>query len=115
LNLPCTLLPLSLGLNFVFSLIMTRIILFISSIILLYACRTGTGLFGKKTPHEQYGDKLSSAGLQETALGRAWFEAANRSLSNPLSITIRIKRPAILRQTVRRQQGYASRQREARS
>jgi peptidoglycan LD-endopeptidase LytH len=56
-----------------------------------HACRTGTGLFGKKTPHEQYADKLSKAGLRETALGRAWFEAADRSLASPLAITIPYK------------------------
>jgi peptidoglycan LD-endopeptidase LytH len=54
----------------------------------LHACKTSNGIFGKKTPHEQYGDKLSGAGLSETALGRAWFEAAERSLSNPLGINI---------------------------
>ena len=59
---------------------------------MLYSCRPGTSIFsGKKTPHEQYGDKLSGAGLRETALGRAWFEAANRSLGNPISITIPYK------------------------
>lgn len=52
------------------------------------SCRTGTGLFGKKTPHEQYGDKLSTAGLNETALGRAWFQAADQSLTNPVPITV---------------------------
>lgn len=55
------------------------------------ACKPGAGIFGKKTPHEQYGDKLSVAGLQQTALGRAWFDAANRSLDNPIGITIPYK------------------------
>ena len=59
--------------------------------VLLFSCRTGTGLFGKKTPHEQYGDKLSTAGLKETALGRAWFLAAEQSLTSPLTITIPYK------------------------
>ena len=58
---------------------------------ILWSCRTGTGLFGKKTPHEQYGDKLSSAGLKETALGRAWFTAAEQSLNSPLIITLPYK------------------------
>jgi peptidoglycan LD-endopeptidase LytH len=59
--------------------------------ILVYACKPGAGIFGKKTPHEQYGDKLSGAGLQQTALGRAWFDAASRSLDNPIGITIPYK------------------------
>jgi murein DD-endopeptidase MepM/ murein hydrolase activator NlpD len=44
-------------------------------------------LFGKKTPHEQYGQKINDAGLKETALGRLWFNAAEQSLSKPLSIS----------------------------
>ncbi len=59
--------------------------------LLLPSCKTGTGIFGKKTPHEQYADKLSVAGLQQTALGRAWFDAANHSLNNPINITIPYK------------------------
>jgi hypothetical protein len=45
------------------------------------------GFFGKKTPHEQYGQKINDAGLKETALGRLWFAAAEQSLSKPLSIS----------------------------
>ncbi|HYF32576.1 MAG TPA: M23 family metallopeptidase [Chitinophagaceae bacterium] len=63
----------------------------VSAIVLLFSCRTGTGIFGKKTPHEQYADKLSNAGLKETALGHAWFQAAEQSLSNPLQVTIPYK------------------------
>jgi murein DD-endopeptidase MepM/ murein hydrolase activator NlpD/SH3-like domain-containing protein len=61
------------------------------TVLALQACRTGTGIFGKKTPHEQYADKLAGAGLKETALGRAWFDASDKTLSNPLSITIPYK------------------------
>lgn len=57
-------------------------------VVLLASCRPGTAIFGKKTPHEQYADKLSSAGLRQTALGIAWFEAAARSLDSPLRVTI---------------------------
>ncbi len=60
-------------------------------IAIVCSCRTGSGLFGKKTPHEQYGDKLSTAGLKETALGRAWFQAAEQSLHTPLTITVPYK------------------------
>ncbi|MEJ7677222.1 MAG: hypothetical protein WKG06_04985 [Segetibacter sp.] len=37
------------------------------------SCTTSgpSGIFGKKSPHEQYADKIKNAGLQETALGRA--------------------------------------------
>jgi peptidoglycan LD-endopeptidase LytH len=68
-----------------------RIICLILTVLALHACRTGTGLFGKKTPHQQYADKLADAGLKETALGRAWFDAADKTLSTPVSITIPYK------------------------
>lgn len=55
----------------------------------LQACSsTGKGLFAGKTAHERYADKINNAGLQETALGRNWFAAANRSLSQPVSIQL---------------------------
>ena len=52
------------------------------------ACKTSTGIFGKKTLHDQYADKLSSAGLSQTAAGRSWFDAANKAINQPLSITV---------------------------
>lgn len=70
---------------------MVRISICLFFIIVLLSCRTGGGVFGKKTPHEQYSDKLSNAGLRETALGRAWFQAAEQSLGNPLAVTIPYK------------------------
>lgn len=68
-----------------------RIIGLILLVSALHACKTGTGLFGKKTPHEQYADKLTNAGLKETALGRAWFEAADNTLSNPVTVSVPYK------------------------
>ena len=56
---------------------------------LLSACSSpGHGLFGKKTPHEEYEKKIKDAGLKETALGDAWFKAAAVTLSNPLDISL---------------------------
>ncbi len=51
-------------------------------------CKTSTGLFGKKTLHEQYADKLGSAGLQQTAAGRQWFDAATKAINQPLNVTL---------------------------
>ena len=61
--------------------------------LLLQACSTSgpSGFFGKKTPHQIYGDRLTAAGLQETSLGRQWFSAATRSLETPLQITLPYK------------------------
>lgn len=59
---------------------------------LLTACSTpGPGLFTKKTLHEQYGQRLADAGLRESALGRLWFGAADRSLNAPLIVTLPYK------------------------
>lgn len=58
----------------------------------LFSCTTsGPGLFGKKSLHEQYGNKLEQAGLKETTLGNLWFTAAAKALSNPVSITLPYK------------------------
>lgn len=38
-----------------------------------------------------YGQKLTSAGLQTTAIGKRWFEAADNSLWSPLTITLPYK------------------------
>ncbi len=46
------------------------------------------GLFGKKTPHEQYAEKLEKAGLRQTNLGRQWFVQAANSLQQPVKVNI---------------------------
>lgn len=67
-----------------------RYLLYLSIILfLLHACSSPkTGLFGKKTPHEEYEKKIKDAGLKETALGEAWLRAAAITLSHPLDISI---------------------------
>ena len=56
---------------------------------LIQSCSSSApGLFAKKTPHQQYGDKISEAGLKQTALGRLWFLAAEQALSKPLMISL---------------------------
>ena len=57
----------------------------------LFSCKSGKGLFGAKRLHEQYAEKLRAAGLHETALGRQWFEAADKALSSPQTITLPYK------------------------
>jgi murein DD-endopeptidase MepM/ murein hydrolase activator NlpD/SH3-like domain-containing protein len=46
------------------------------------------GLFGKRSPHDNYAEKLKSAGLDQTELGRQWFGAANQSLLSPLTVNL---------------------------
>ena len=58
----------------------------------LMSCSTsGPGLFAKKNLHDQYAQKLSDAGLAETALGRQWLSAAEGALSNPVTISLPYK------------------------
>jgi len=65
----------------------TFLLLIVSA--MLNACNTpGPGLFVKKTPHEQYGQRLAAAGLRETAIGSLWFREAEQSLKVPLDISL---------------------------
>lgn len=57
-------------------------------IISLSSCETSKSLFGKKSAHDAYGDKLKSAGLAETALGRQWFSAADKALSSAIQVKL---------------------------
>src|SRR5687768_8167232 len=55
----------------------------------LHSCSSpGPGIFGKKTPHQEYEKKIKDAGLKETALGEAWLTAAAITLQNPLDISL---------------------------
>lgn len=76
--------------------VMNRILFFVSiclTFIILNSCSTSgpSGLFGKKSPHEIYSDKLTAAGLQETSLGKQWFSAAAQSLQTPLQVNLPYK------------------------
>jgi murein DD-endopeptidase MepM/ murein hydrolase activator NlpD len=58
----------------------------------IISCKTsGPGIFGKKSLHEQYGDRLTDAGLKSTALGSSWFKMAEQSVLYPLDIKIPYK------------------------
>lgn len=48
-------------------------------------------LFSKSTPHEVYSNRLTSAGLNTTALGRAWLSAADNALKHPVNIQLPFK------------------------
>ncbi|MEJ7738868.1 MAG: M23 family metallopeptidase [Chitinophagaceae bacterium] len=63
--------------------------IFFAGLTFTVSCSTsGPGLFAKKSPHEQYGQRIDNAGLRHTAMGRSWFEAAAHSLAMPLTISI---------------------------
>lgn len=59
--------------------------------LLFISCSPRGGLFGKKSPHDQYAKKLTDAGLDKTSLGVSWFTAAVNALNRPLAINIPFK------------------------
>ncbi len=64
-------------------------LLFFLGLNVLIGCRsTGLELFGKKSPHDNYAQKIKDAGLQETALGKAWFIMSDYILQQPVSIEL---------------------------
>jgi len=70
---------------------MNKIWLILGSCLILASCKTGNSIFGSKSQHEQYGQKLTGAGLDQTTMGRRWFEAASRALLSPVDISIPYK------------------------
>lgn len=65
------------------------VLLLLTTVLVLGACSSPKrGLFARKSAHEQYSTQLSDAGLNETALGRLWFAAAEKALSRPLTVTL---------------------------
>lgn len=69
----------------------TKAVLLLFLLPFFFACKSGKSLFGNKRLHEQYGEKLKTAGLHQTALGRQWFAAADKALRNPQPITLPYK------------------------
>jgi murein DD-endopeptidase MepM/ murein hydrolase activator NlpD/SH3-like domain-containing protein len=59
-------------------------------VLLIAACGPQKkGLFGdKRSAHEKYADRIKEAGLDKTSMGALWFFAANKSIAQPLSITL---------------------------
>jgi peptidoglycan LD-endopeptidase LytH len=49
------------------------------------SCGKG-GVFGSRTPHEKYSKMLSESGMKNTVPGRAWLEAAEKALNDPLEV-----------------------------
>lgn len=64
-------------------------ILFISLIgaLLFIGCKSA-GIFGKRTPHQLYEDKLKKAKLDQTTLGKKWLSIAEISLEKPITISL---------------------------
>ncbi len=67
--------------------------LWLASMILLISCGPSKkSIFAdKRTDHEKYADQIREAGLDRTYMGSLWFDAAQRGLLQPLSITLPYK------------------------
>ena len=60
--------------------------------LLLTACKTGpVNLFKTASPHEIYLRKLSTSGLDKTAMGRAWMDTSNQVLRRAAAIKLPYK------------------------
>ncbi len=59
----------------------------------IFSCNSigPAGLFKKMSPHETYGNRLKTAGLQQTAMGGLWLQTADQSLGKALHISIPYK------------------------
>lgn len=53
------------------------------------ACSSTTpGIFGKKTPHEKYAEKLDDDDLDKTPQGRLWLAAAKAAVDRPQAVQL---------------------------
>lgn len=69
---------------------MTRILFYFLLLTLVSACGPGGAgaLFGKRSPHQQYQEKLERSGLLASAMGNAWLSESRSSLAKPLRVTL---------------------------
>lgn len=59
------------------------------SLSILFSCRSGSlNPFKAASPHQNYQQKLTKAGLDQTAMGASWISKADKSLKSALKIRI---------------------------
>ena len=79
-----------------------------TGLILLTACNPSSkGLFGKRSAHEKYSEGIIEAGLQRSQMGALWLSAADKSLTQPLAITLPFKETGYFAADKPRAVGYA--------
>jgi murein DD-endopeptidase MepM/ murein hydrolase activator NlpD/SH3-like domain-containing protein len=62
------------------------------STILVFGCKSGTvNLFKPTSPHEQYLRKLSTAGLDRTAMGYSWISNSSSVMQKALTVSLPFK------------------------
>jgi murein DD-endopeptidase MepM/ murein hydrolase activator NlpD len=62
-----------------------RFTIYVSGIMLLLSACSGPGLFGSRSAHRQYAEKLKTSGLADYALGKKWLEAAEKCVYDSLA------------------------------
>ncbi len=68
------------------------ILLAVFAVLIFASCNTSKNpFFGKRSPHEKYGDAINDAGLKQTQLGILWFDAANKALQQPQPVSLPYK------------------------
>ena len=78
-------------------------------------CKDGVTLFEPPPPasaHERYAKGLERAGLEQTALARDWMAAAQRSIRQPLSVSLPFREAGYFAASEARAVGYAVRLRD---
>ena len=69
-----------------------RAVLVFCFLSIIISCNTiKSPLFGKRSAREKYADAITTAGLNESALGRAWFRAGDKALAQPQTVTLPYK------------------------
>jgi peptidoglycan LD-endopeptidase LytH len=98
----------SVGKRYMRVLVHSRIpwILVFTLSLFIVACKTTGGLRGKKSAHEEYADALESTGLNTTVIGKLWFQAADKSLNQPLGIALPYKETGFFAAEQPRAAGY---------
>lgn len=62
--------------------------LLVASVFSFSCSSTIQSIFGKKTPHEEYAEKLDDRDLDKTPEGRAWLAASQAALETPVAVTL---------------------------
>ena len=68
--------------------LLNRLILVYLAFLIVGCTTTNKVFFTKKSPHQQYSNKIENAGLNSSALGKMWLAAAEKGIQNPQSISL---------------------------
>jgi murein DD-endopeptidase MepM/ murein hydrolase activator NlpD len=77
---------------------MRNALLMIVSVVLVTSCNSSftKNIFGKKTPHESYAERLDDKGLDKTPEGKQWIAVSKTALENPVEMELPYRLHAML-------------------